>query len=270
MPPLDVAATVLANRRLSRDYNVLTLEAPEVGARTVAGQFVMVRPEGMTETILRRPFSVFEVLRDESGSPTAISILNKRAGRTTNRLYDAEPGERIACLGPLGRPFTAVGAPREAWMVAGGVGLAPFATLAETLSAAGTPSTLFYGARSDKELFYVEFFERLGVRLVLATEDGSRGERGRVTLPLDRALAGREPGSVMVYACGPEPMLAAVAGVAARHQQPCEVSVERTMGCGLGGCYSCVIKVKDSEQPPHFVRSCIAGPVFDGSQIVWE
>ena len=261
---------MLDNRRLSRDYNVLTLEAPEVGARTVAGQFVMVRPAGMTETLLRRPFSVFEVVRDPAGTPTAISILNKRAGRTTNRLYEAEPGERIACLGPLGRPYTAVAPPSEAWMVAGGVGLAPFATLAEALAAAHTPATLFYGARSAQELFHLDFFERLGVRLVLTTEDGSRGERGRVTAPLDRELAGRQPGSTMVYACGPEPMLAAVAGVAARHGQPCEVSVERTMGCGLGGCYSCVIKVKDGAVAPQFVRSCISGPVFDGAQIVWD
>jgi len=270
MPPLDVDATVLANRRLSRDYNVLTLSAPEVGARTVAGQFVMVRPEGMTDTLLRRPFSVFEIIRDASGQPTAISILNKRAGRTTNRLYEAEPGERIACLGPLGRPYTPVTAPTEAWMVAGGVGLAPFATLAEALVAAGTPTTLFYGARSDRELFYLDFFERLGVSLVLTTEDGSRGERGRVTAPLDRALTGRPPGSTMVYACGPEPMLAAVAAVSARHGQPCEVSVERTMGCGLGGCYSCVIKVTHGAGAPHFVRSCISGPVFDGAEIVWD
>jgi dihydroorotate dehydrogenase electron transfer subunit len=270
MPPVDVDATVVANRRLSRDYNVLTLEAPEVGARMAAGQFVMVRPAGMTETLLRRPFSVFEVVRDAAGTPTAISILNKRAGRTTNRLYEVEPGERVACLGPLGRPYTPVTAPQEAWMVAGGVGLAPFATLAEALSAAGTPATLFYGARSGGELFYLDLFERLGVTLVLSTEDGSRGERGRVTAPLDRALAGRSPGSIMIYACGPEPMLAAVAAIAARHQQRCEVSVERTMGCGLGGCYSCVIKVKDGAHAPHFVRSCIAGPVFDGAQIVWE
>ena len=270
MSPIDVDATVIANRRLSRDYNVLTLSAPEVGAKTIAGQFVMVRPADMAETLLRRPFSVFEVIRDSAGAPTAISIFNKRAGRTTNRLYEAEPGERIACLGPLGRPYTAVSPPAEAWMVAGGVGLAPFATLAEALASTRTPTTLFYGARSDRELFYVEFFERLGVTLVLTTEDGSRGERGRVTAPLDRALAGRAPGSIMVYACGPEPMLAAVAGVAARHGQPCEVSVERTMGCGLGGCYSCVIKVRHDGTPPHFVRSCITGPVFDGAAIVWD
>lgn len=155
-------------------------------------------------------------------------------------------------------------------MVAGGVGLAPFATLAEALAGAGTPSTLFYGARSGQELFHLDFFERLGVTLVLATEDGSRGERGRVTQPLDRALAARTRGSTMIYACGPEPMLAAVAEVAGRHGQPCEVSVERTMGCGLGGCYSCVIKVKHGAEPAHFVRSCISGPVFDGAEIVWD
>ncbi len=122
----------------------------------------------------------------------------------------------------------------------------------QALAATGTPTTLFYGARSDQELFYLDFFEQLGVTMVLATEDGSRGERGRVTVPLDRALRSRAPGSAMIYACGPEPMLAAVAAVAARHAQPCEVSVERTMGCGLGGCYSCVIKVKHGDGPGAF------------------
>ncbi|HQZ39153.1 MAG TPA: dihydroorotate dehydrogenase electron transfer subunit [Vicinamibacterales bacterium] len=270
MPPIDVDATVIANRRLSRDYNVLTLSAAAVGARTRPGQFVMVRPARMTDTLLRRPFSVFEILRDANGAPTAITLLNKRAGRTTNRLYEAEPGERMACLGPLGKPYTPVAAPQEAWMVAGGVGLAPFATLAESLASQGTPARLFYGARSDQELFYLDFFERLGVTLIVTTEDGSRGERGRVTAPLDRALGSRAPGTTMIYACGPEPMLAAVAGVAERHRQPCEVSVERTMGCGLGGCYSCVIKVRDGATPPHFVRSCISGPVFNGAEIVWD
>ena len=270
MPPIDVEATVIANRQLSRDYNVLTLSAAEVGARTTPGQFVMVRPSDMADTLLRRPFSVFEILRDTRGTPTAITLLNKRAGRTTNRLYEAEPGDRIACLGPLGTPYTLVAAPQEAWMVAGGVGLAPFATLAESLVARGTPTALFYGARSAQELFYLDFFEHLGVPLTLTTEDGSQGESGRVTVPLDRALASRAPRTTMVYACGPEPMLAAVAEVARRHGQPCEVSVERTMGCGLGGCYSCVVKVKHGAAAPHFVRSCLAGPVFDGAEIVWD
>jgi dihydroorotate dehydrogenase electron transfer subunit len=217
---------------------------------------------------LRRPFSVFEVLREQS-RVVAISILNKRAGRNTRALYALEPGDHVACLGPLGRPFTTP-SPHQAWMVAGGVGLAPFATLAESLAAAATPTTLFYGARSAGELFYLDFFERLGVRLVLATEDGSRGLRGRVTLPLEKALTALDGNGAMIYACGPEPMLEAVAELAARWQTPCEVSVERVMGCGLGGCYSCVVPVRGHDGLSHFVRSCIGGPVFDGAAIAWE
>src|SRR5688572_12819439 len=171
----DVAATVISNLRLSADYNVLTFAAPEIGEQTQPGQFVMVKGEPIVDSILRRPFSVFEVVR-ENGRVIGISILNKRAGRNTRSLYSLEPGAIAQCLGPLGRPFTfAPGATGEAWMVAGGVGLAPFATLAESLAAARVPMTLFYGARSASELFYLEFFERLGARLVLSTEDGSRG-----------------------------------------------------------------------------------------------
>jgi dihydroorotate dehydrogenase electron transfer subunit len=270
VPPIDVDAEVISNERLSGAYNVLTLAAAEVGARTLAGQFVMVKPGGCPDTLLRRPFSVFEVRRGDGGSPIAISILNKRAGRTTNRLYDAEPGERIRCLGPLGRPFTPVAPPREAWMVAGGVGLAPFATLAESLASAGTRAMLFYGARSASELFHLDYFERLGVTLVLATEDGSRGAHGRVTAPLERVLREAPAGRAMVYACGPEPMLAAVSKLAMRYGQSSEVSVERTMGCGLGGCYSCVIPVRHGDEHAHLVRSCLAGPVFDGAEVEWD
>jgi len=272
MSPLDIDATVISNVRLSADYNVLTLAAPEIGAETEPGQFLMVKPGLGTDPLLRRPFSVFEVLRDDLGTVRAISILNKRAGVTTGRLYTLEPGARVACLGPLGTPFTPPVNGGEAWMVAGGVGLAPFATLAEALAALEVPATLFYGARTGEELFYLEFFERLGVRIVLATEDGSLGTHGRVTAPLDEALGALPgPGATTVYACGPEPMLAAVARLAAAHDQPCEVSLERVMGCGLGGCYSCVVPVRSPGDPqPHFVRSCIAGPVFDGAAVVWE
>jgi dihydroorotate dehydrogenase electron transfer subunit len=267
MPPVDVRATVISNKRLSADYNVLTFAAPEVGARTEAGQFVMVKAEGSSDSLLRRPFSVFEVVR-ENGRVAAISILNKRAGPNTHRLYELAPGQHVDCLGPLGKPFTNA-PPREAWMVAGGVGLAPFATLAESLSQQQVATTLFYGARTAGELFYLDFFERLGVRVALATEDGSRGAPGRVTLPLESALSNCSADAVMVYACGPEPMLAAVARLAARYRQPSQVSVERVMGCGLGGCYSCVIPVKHGAHA-HFVRSCIGGPVFTGAELVWD
>ena len=271
MPPVDIDARVIANARLSSDYSVLSLAAPEVGARTQPGQFVMVKPVGVTDPLLRRPFSVFEVLRDKRGTITGVSILNKRAGRSTRRLYDLEVGDVVSCLGPLGQPFKPVQAPAKAWMVAGGVGLAPFATLAESLSSSRTETMLFYGARTGAELFYLDFFERLGVTLVLTTENGERGAKGRVTLPLDAALKALGTGdTAMVYACGPEPMLEAVAKLAARYHQPSQVSVERVMGCGLGGCYSCVVPVKHGDEHANLVRSCISGPVFDGAELVWD
>ena len=269
--PVDVSAEVVANRPLSNDYNVVALAAPGIAAAAAPGQFVMVRPGGSFDPLLRRPFSVFEILRDAHGSPTGLSILSKRIGPSTRLLYDARPGQRIECLGPLGRPFTPVDRSAEAWMVAGGVGLAPFATLAETLHARGVKSVLFYGARSGAELFYLDFFRALDVELVLTTEDGSLGERGRVVAPLELRLAAHPSSSaVMLYACGPEGMLAATARTAMKYGRPCQVSVERIMGCGLGGCYSCVVPMRNGHGGFHHVRSCLSGPVLAADQIVWE
>jgi dihydroorotate dehydrogenase electron transfer subunit len=267
--PVDIEARVISNTRLSPDYNVLALAAPEIGEATAPGQFVMVKPGRGGDPLLRRPFSVFEVLRD-NGRVTGITVLSKRIGITTSMLFDAVNGDTVSCLGPLGKPFELVSAPAEAWMVAGGVGLAPFATLGEALVARGTKTTLFYGARSGKELFYLDWFSARGIELKLATEDGTIGDKGRITLPLERELQRAGAADVMIYACGPEPMLEAVAHVAEKYGKPSQVSVERVMGCGMGGCYSCVIPVKDAGGGQHYVRSCIGGPVFKGADLVWD
>lgn len=269
--PFDVDAAVLANTRLSDDYGVISLKAPEIAAVALPGQFVMIKPARGMDPLLRRPCSIFEILRDGVGRPTGISLLNKRIGTGTRLLYEAEPGARIGCLGPLGRPFVPVSRPTQAWMVAGGVGLAPFLTLAEALQDRGTPMTLFYGARRASELYRAERFEQLGARLVYATEDGSRGINGLVTAPLGAALAYLGPEApVQLYACGPTPMMREVAALAERHNRPCAVSLEQVMGCGLGGCYSCVVPTRMPDAPPHFVRSCLDGPVFDARRIIWE
>jgi dihydroorotate dehydrogenase electron transfer subunit len=271
----DVEARVICNTRLSSDYNVIALAAPDIAAATQPGQFVMVKSG--RGPLLRRPFSVFEVLRS-NGRIEGLTLLSKRIGVTTTMLFDAVEGDTFSCLGPLGRPFETVDPPAEAWMVAGGVGLAPFAILGDALLARGTKTTLFYGARSGTELFYLDWFTSRAIRLVLATEDGSIGEHARITVPLERELRDIEsripnPESrrdVMIYACGPEPMLEAVSHVAAKFKRPSQVSVERVMGCGMGGCYSCVVPVRDLSSGHHYVRSCIAGPVFRGEDLVWD
>src|SRR4051794_27548138 len=167
--PVDIDAAVIANRRLSADYNVLSLDAAEIAASARPGQFVMIKTSAGQDPLLRRPFSIFEILRDPAGRPSGVSILNKRIGGGTALLSRVDTGARLPLLGPLGRPFDAVDPPAEAWMVAGGVGLAPFVTLAAALAARRTRTTLFYGARRADELHCVHLFEAFGVTTVLAT-----------------------------------------------------------------------------------------------------
>jgi dihydroorotate dehydrogenase electron transfer subunit len=265
----DVEAAVIANTRLSDEYNVIALDAPPIARDALPGQFVMLKPVRGTDPLLRRPFSIFQILRDAAGQPAGVSVLNKRIGAGTRLLFDVVAGARVPCLGPLGRPFVPPPEGTEAWMVAGGVGLAPFVTLAEALASRRARPTLFYGGRRASDVFYVDAFERLGVRVVIATEDGSRGERGRVTLPLEHALKRAKDVDLMLYACGPTPMMAAVASLAHRYRRRAIVSLEPVMGCGLGGCYSCVVPVRRNGES-HLVRSCLEGPVFEAADVVWE
>ncbi|MEQ1909904.1 MAG: dihydroorotate dehydrogenase electron transfer subunit [Vicinamibacterales bacterium] len=267
----DVPAVVIANTKLSPDYNVLALATPEIAQAVTPGQFLMVKAARGHDPLLRRPFSVFEILRDDLGRAAGVSILVKAIGASTRLLYAAAVGDTVACLGPLGQPFTLVDASSEAWMVAGGVGLAPFWMLAEALAARGVNTTLFYGARRAEELLYLDYFRQHRVWLQLTTEDGSAGEKGRIIAPLARALEARPADKpVTIYACGPEGMLEATARTAAQYGRACEVSVERIMGCGMGGCYSCVVPMKNESGEVHHVRSCIAGPVLDAALIAWD
>ena len=270
--PVDVDACVTSNVHLSDDYNVVRLDAPKLAVSIQPGQFVMIKPIAGLEPLLRRPFSIFEVLTNRNGVRTGFALLNKRVGIGTELLYSIEVGHRIGCLGPLGVPFTVVAPPHEAWLVAGGVGLAPFLTLAADLRGHGTATTLFYGGRRSADLYYLDAFTQLGVRLVLTTEDGSQGESGLVTAPLERALvASAVSAQPTLYACGPTPMMSAVASLATAHGRPCQVSLEPIMGCGMGGCYSCVVPIRKSgNDPAHLVRACLEGPVFDGQRVVWD
>ncbi len=277
---VDVLAEILTNRALSRDYNVLGFAAPEIARRARPGQFLMVRPSGGNDPLLRRPFSIFEILRDAAGQPIGVSILNKSIGAGTSRLYSAKPGDKLSILGPLGKSWLDVftnsrdshDSPNaESWFVAGGVGLAPFVTFAEHLAAKKLPIKLFYGGRSKSDLYYSSLFENLGATLHLTTEDGTEGEQGRVTLPLERELKTRPKSSVTLYACGPTPMMRAVAALGASFDARTVVSLEPVMGCGMGGCYSCVVKLADANnEHPHFVRSCLEGPVFDAARVQWD
>ena len=174
--PVDVAAEVMANRRLSADYNVLALRGAGDRPRAEPGQFVMVKAG-----LGLRPAAAPALFRVRRSFATAGDAYRPVAAEQTHRSIDRsrvqrEPGQRVACLGPLGRPFSLVDPPTEAWMVAGGVGLAPFVTLAESLRARGVGCTLFYGARRAEELFCLDLFS--GSRRRSRAHDRRR-QRGR-------------------------------------------------------------------------------------------
>ena len=270
LKPVDVDAEVLSNARLSSEYNVVSLSAPVIASHSRPGQFVMVKCGLQSEPLLRRPFSIFEILHDPQRNISGLSLLNKTVGIVTEMLFNLEPGDRLRCLGPLGQPFSVVNAPTEAWMGAGGVGLAPFLTLAETLKSNKVKTTLFYGGRSVDDLYYLERFKKLGVRLVLTTEDGTQGEKGLITVPLARKLENMSAScQLQLYACGPTGMMHEVATLGQSYGRKSEVSLEPLMGCGLGGCYSCVVPIKNADNN-HFIRSCLEGPVFSGDRIAWD
>jgi dihydroorotate dehydrogenase electron transfer subunit len=263
--PANREAPLLAREVLDPPYFLLTFRHPEVAREARAGQFVMIKAGTSAEPPLRRPFSILGV----DGAADSFSLFIKAIGPGTRALVALRPGEVAQCLGPLGRPFTPPAAGEEALLVAGGYGIAPFRLFAESLQRAGGRARVFYGGRTEKDLQLRERFSPPGAPLVAATEDGSHGTKGRVTLPLTEYLD-RGPGPVRLYACGPEAMLHAVARLAEARALPAEVSLDPWMGCGIGTCLGCVVPIQDAEEPKPKLRcACTEGPVFDAARVVW-
>jgi dihydroorotate dehydrogenase electron transfer subunit len=226
------------------------------GKRSVPGkpgQFVMVRGDWGTDPILPRAFSLVEV--GEKGA-----ILVREVGKGTRRLVEMRPGDEIGVLGPGGRGFSSPLAGRRPVLVAGGVGVAPLVFLAEQFASEGVRPIFIYGARSAQDLPLRSRVEQVG-DLYVTTEDGSFGEQGMVTGPLQRILGEAE--QVQLFSCGPEPMLKAVALLAKKADVPCEIALESPMACGMGTCKGCAVPGADGA----FRYVCCDGPVFDSAEI---
>jgi dihydroorotate dehydrogenase electron transfer subunit len=268
--PVARDAELIERQSQQGPYLVLTFRHPEA-ATARAGQFVMLRAGTGTEPLLPRPFSILET--DPTGG--LFRVFLKAVGPGTHALAALLPGETATCLGPLGRPFSPPPAEAEAVLVAGGYGIAPFLLFSRELKRAERRVRVFYGGRSAEDVQGREPFEPLGVPLVTATEDGTIGHRGRVTEPLadylDRErVPDREKGPVHLYACGPDAMLHAVARLAHERELPAQVSLDPWMGCGIGTCLGCVVRIQRAEEEaPHPRCACTEGPVFDARDVVW-
>jgi dihydroorotate dehydrogenase electron transfer subunit len=300
----DEIVAVTENRPLTGGHFLVSFYAPRQAQATRPGQFAMVRLLGQSDVLLRRPMSIYDVaardgieprmprnastMRGQSRiashrskrrrgfeSPEIIRMLYKIVGRGTRLMAELKPGDSVGLAAPLGQGFFAE--ERESLaeqadhvlLVAGGIGIAALLMPARELARAGIGQDLFFGARSRADLVGVSDFEPWVKAVTLATENGSRGHRGYITRPLANYLERRRGRRFLLMVCGPWGMLRASAELAKKYGHLCLVSMENRMGCGLGVCLGCSIRVEGTGHEA-YSRVCTEGPVFDARRVVWD
>ncbi|MFN0087728.1 MAG: dihydroorotate dehydrogenase electron transfer subunit [Blastocatellia bacterium] len=254
-----------------RRYGLLRLRVP-VRIEVLPGQFAMLKAHGIHEPLLRRAMAYYR--SEIAGDALRIEFIYQILGRGTQALAKLKPGDEVEFLGSLGNTYDIDAARgREALLVAGGVGSAALYMLAEELVRRGIPTKLFIGGASRGDLCGIEDFTGLlSIENVLsATVDGSHGERGFVTVPLEAYLRTRGAQPAIIYGCGPDPMLHKVSEIADRTGMPAQLSLEAPMACGFGICVGCAVAVK-ADCPEGFVykKVCTDGPVFWGRDLHWS
>jgi dihydroorotate dehydrogenase electron transfer subunit len=239
---------------------------PQLAASVVPGQFAQLRCGDAQIPLLRRPFSLAWAEEDRCG------FVLEAVGAGTRLLAVLRAGDIVDALGPLGTGFT-LDVQGPVVCLAGGVGCAPFPLLIRRLRDRGVADILVLnGAATAGRLYPAGCFTRghHGIRVREATDDGSRGHRGRVTELLDGAL---DPPPAAVYACGPNPMLAVVARLlagAGLGSATLEASLEAPMGCGFGTCLGCALPVKAADAEPAWALCCTDGPVMAMRNVDWH
>ncbi len=257
---------IVGKKNLAADYFKLRLACAKISRLAKPGQFVEIKTVDVDVPLLRRPLGVHRV------AGGVFEVLCEIVGKGTELLSKKEPGDFLDVLGPLGNgfdcnlPFNKRNLPI---LVAGGMGVAPLVFLTEKLAERKTQSSklktlVLIGAKTKSHILCENDFKKLGCEVKVATDDGSRGFKGKVTELLNREVASRKLPAASIYACGPEPMLRAVAKLSRAHGIPAQVSLEAHMSCGFGACLGCVVNTKDG-----YKRVCKEGPVFRADDIIW-
>jgi dihydroorotate dehydrogenase electron transfer subunit len=268
MTPTDIkkecTAVVHSNEHVARNTHRITFREPFLATYLRAGQFVNIAIPQCPDILWRRPFSLHRA-DPETG---LFEILLADVGRGTHYLCQSRPDQTYSMVGPLGNSFPYPRELEEAIIVAGGLGNAPFLQVLADLDRS-INRTLFYGTATADQICCVNEFHALGAEVHLATEDGSRGYKGFVTEPFEeycRNLASKR--GRYIYCCGPTAMLKRVQVLAESLEIPAFVSVENLMGCGIGACMGCPVRLKEpAEDGKPYLLACTDGPVFPMKEI---
>lgn len=272
-------AEILSHEAFPGDQYVLRVRAPECAARTLPGQFAHLTVD--PQRPMRRPISIMRVSADEGW----VDFLYKAVGEGTALLAQRQVGERLSCMGPIGVPFAVDS--RRPLLIGGGVGMPPMIAIAESLKGSDQqpfvilgsevpfpfqprPSQIVVPGMPDGVIGAMPLLEDWGIPSRLASLQGYPGcFDGYVTELARHWLNALDPAAraeVVLYSCGPHPMLEAVVKLAREFDLPVQVSLEEYMACAVGGCAGCVVEVA-TDDGPAMKRVCVDGPVFDGYRV---
>ena len=279
---LEDDARILAHSAHPGDQYVLRIHAPRVAARAQPGSFVHLRCSDLLP--MRRPLSIMRVSSKEGW----VDFLYKVVGEGTRLLATRQVGENLSVLGPIGVPFEPHIERPRALLIGGGVGIPPMVFLAEDLRARKTytsfvimgsevpfpftarPSQIIVPGMPPGVIAAMPLMEDWGIPSRLASQQNYPGCFDGYVTDIARAwlnaLAPAQRNEVEIFACGPHPMLEAVARLAREFELPCQVSLEEFMACAVGGCAGCTVEVK-TPQGPAMKRVCVDGPVFDAASV---
>ena len=260
-------ATVLANKRVGQ-YHQIVLGIGDLVKSCRPGNFVAIKVGGeSSRMILRRAFAISRVAESASFGGT-MELIVAPHGSGSKWLCSQSEGSEIDIVAPLGTAFGIPTSPVNALLVGGGYGSAPLFGLAEVLKARGCKVDMLLGASTGAKIYAPMEGKRAVNSLKIFTEDGSMGELGRVTEPI-KVLIDQKSVDV-IYSCGPMGMLRAISELTDDTDVVHQCAVEEAMACGIGICMTCVLPVKDDSGAISMLRSCIDGPVMDGSQVQWH
>lgn len=262
-----VIATVVSNKRVGQ-YHQILLNVGQMVNGCKPGNFVAIKVGGdNSRMVLRRAFAISRVsLTGPYGG--SMELIVAPFGQGSKWLCSQVEGSTIDLIAPLGTAFGIPTEPVRALLVGGGYGSAPLFGLAEVLKNRGCRVDMYLGASTGAKIYAPMEGKRSVNVLKIYTEDGSMGERGRVTEPIPALIS---DGLVdVIYSCGPMPMLRAISELVLGSDVVHQCAVEESMACGVGICMTCVLPVSDSDGSVSMKRSCIDGPVMDGSKVMWD
>jgi len=263
----QVTAEIVSNKKVGA-YHHMVFAVGDLASSARPGNFVAIAVGGEgSSMVLRRAFAIY---RSSERSPQGglIELVVAPHGQGSRWLTSLAPHQSVDMVAPLGTQFGIPTEPVRALLVGGGYGSAPLFGLAELLKNRGCRVDMVLGASTATKIYAPLDGKRSVSSLTLTTDDGSTGIAGKITDVLPKIISENE--IEILYSCGPMAMLEAITKITERYGILHQCAVEESMACGIGVCMTCVLPVKAEDGVIRMLRSCIDGPVMDGSSVIWD